>query len=485
MTAPLPVNEARRLLALESYNILDTSPEQGFDDLVLLASQICETPIALVSLVAGERQWFKSRIGLEAEETPRELSFCAHALLQPDDVFHVPDARTDARFSDNALVTGEQNIQFYAGAPLVTPDGDVLGTLCVLDNKPRELSPSVEKALRALARQAVNQLEMRRNLMRLSDALAVRVQVEGELRESESRFEAFMDHSPLVAFLKDSGGRYVYVNKPFLDRFNMSREQVIGRNDFELWPKDIAQNLRDHDARVVAGQNTVELIERVPTPDGEKYWQAFKFPLQQGGGKGRFLAGVALDVTQTKQYEQQLERYQQELENALSRVEAESRSDALTGLNNRRAFNPKLEEEFDRARRYGSPLSILMLDVDKFKRFNDSFGHGSGDEVLQTVARLLAEKARVSDFVARLGGEEFAVLLPNTGAEGAFILAERIRRTMETTSWQLRSVTASIGIATFDSSSKSGAELLDQADKALYEAKERGRNRVVHFCSEP
>ncbi len=484
MKAPLPPDEARRLLALESYNILDTPPEEGFDDIVVLASQICGTPMALVSLVDNDRQWFKSRLGITVSETPRDLSFCAHALLQADELLIVPDARNDPRFRDNALVTGEENIQFYAGAPLVTPEGDALGTLCVLDHQPRELSPAQQKALRALARQAVAQLELRRNLVRLSNALALHVQNEARLRDSQTRFEAFMDASPLVAFVKDANWRFSYVNKPFLERFNLTKEKVIGHDDFDLWPVEVAADLRAHDTQIVEGESIVEILERVPTPDGERFWQVFKFPLPRGGGNARSLAGVALDVTQTKHYEQQLERYQLELENALIRVEAESRSDALTGLHNRRAFDPRLEDEFDRAHRYGVPLSVLMLDVDKFKLFNDSFGHGCGDEVLQTVARLLSEKARTSDFVARLGGEEFAILLPNTGAEGAFILAERMRRTIETAPWRLRPITISIGIATHTANSQTGLRLLDQADQALYAAKEGGRNRVTQFCEE-
>ena len=481
MQAALPANEAARLRALESYEILDTSPEQGFDDLALLASQICQTPIALMSLVDGGRQWFKSRVGLDVSQTPRELSFCAHALLEPDHLFVVPDTRDDPRFCDNGLVRSEPLIRFYAGAPLVTADGEALGTLCVVDRRPRDLTPDQEEALRALARQAMMQLELRRSLLRLADELALRAQTEAQLRESESRFEAFMDAAPIVAFLKDSDGRFAYVNQPLLKRFGLTRDQVIGHTDFDLWP-EVAAGMRETDAQVVAGEGVVEVLEEVPTSSGEtRFWQSFKFPLQRGGGRGRFLAGVALDVTDKKLYEQQLERTQTELQRALERVAAESRTDSLTGLNNRRAFTPRFEDEFDRAARYDFPLSVLMLDVDCFKTFNDAFGHGSGDEVLQTIARLMLEKARASDFVARLGGEEFVVILPNTGSEGAFILAERIRRSMEEAPWRLRPITISIGIATHEPNIPGADALLDRADEALYRAKSAGRNRVVHW----
>jgi signal transduction histidine kinase len=163
MQAPLPANERQRLQALRDYGILDTRREQAFDDLTRIAAQICVTPMAIVSLVDEHRQWFKSEVGLGVSETPRELAFCAHAILQPG-LFVVPDATQDARFVDNALVTNAPNLRFYAGAQLHTPDGHALGTLCVLDRVPRELDDGQKAALEALARQAMAQMELRRAL---------------------------------------------------------------------------------------------------------------------------------------------------------------------------------------------------------------------------------------------------------------------------------------------------------------------------------
>ena len=162
--APKPSNEAARLQQLHDYEILDTPAEKGFDDIVTIAAQICEVPIALVSLVDEERQWFKSKIGLDADETNREVAFCSHAILEPEQVFEVPDANKDPRFERNPLVTGDPDIAFYAGAPLVTDGGDALGTLCVIDQKPRKLRPDQAKSLQALARQVVAQMELRRSL---------------------------------------------------------------------------------------------------------------------------------------------------------------------------------------------------------------------------------------------------------------------------------------------------------------------------------
>ena len=163
-------NEAGRLNALRQYKILDTKPEQAFDDLTLIASQICGVPIALISLVDEDRQWFKSRVGVEVQETSRSVSFCAHAIHQQG-IFTVADASNDARFRDNPLVQGDPHIRFYAGAPITTQDGYALGTLCVIDYVPRQLTDDQNNALMALQRQVAAQLELRRYLEELRVAL--------------------------------------------------------------------------------------------------------------------------------------------------------------------------------------------------------------------------------------------------------------------------------------------------------------------------
>ena len=169
--------ETERLAALRRYRILDTEPERSFDDLALLASHICGTPMALITLVDERRQWFKSRVGVSIAETSRAISFCTHAIRQRD-LFIVRDAKQDVRFEDSPFVTGDADIRFYAGAPLVTPDGHALGTLCVIDRTPGTLVPEQLEALDALRRQVESQLELRLNLVELERALEERDRAE-------------------------------------------------------------------------------------------------------------------------------------------------------------------------------------------------------------------------------------------------------------------------------------------------------------------
>ena len=174
-----PKNDQARVAALEKYAILDTDPELAFDDLTLLASFVCKTPIALISLIDEHRQWFKSRVGLSLSETSRDIAFCSTAILQPE-IFIVPDTLEDERFRNNPLVVSEPHIRFYAGAPLITEDGYALGALCAIDQKPRELAPEEKDALKALSRLVVAQLEFRRNLILLKEALNDRTKDEHE-----------------------------------------------------------------------------------------------------------------------------------------------------------------------------------------------------------------------------------------------------------------------------------------------------------------
>jgi diguanylate cyclase (GGDEF)-like protein len=327
--AAASAKEAARQAILDEYGILDTLSEREYDDIAKLAALICGTPIALISFVDRDRQWFKARVGLASSGSSRGHSFCAQAIQQPDDVMVVPDATSDPRFAENPLVTGFPKIKFYAGAPLVTPDGAALGTICVIDQAPRQLSAAQVEALAMLSRQVVAQLELRRS-------------------------------------------------------------------------------------------------------------------------------NAALEMA-----------------NAM--LAAQSLTDGLTCIPNRRAFNRRMAEERQRAHRTGQPLSMLVVDIDHFKEYNDQFGHPAGDEALQLVAQTLDQARRQYDFCARYGGEEFAVILPNTALPAALAVAERLRAEVAKQCFR-RPVTVSIGVAT---AADNAGRLLDAADAALYAAKMGGRDRVV------
>lgn len=211
------VRESERLKDLDSYAVIDTLPEDEYDELTYLASQICDAPISLISLLDNKRQWFKSHYGTEFTETPREIAFCAHAILNPDEVFIIQDARNDHRFFDNPLVVEEPNVVFYAGAPLVSQNGLPLGTLCVIDNKPNELSVSQVKSLKALSNQAMKLLELRKKKKQLEKKI---VEFENKNKELE-RFAYIAAHD-----LKSPLGNITALTDFFIEHYceNLDKE---------------------------------------------------------------------------------------------------------------------------------------------------------------------------------------------------------------------------------------------------------------------
>lgn len=455
--------EAERLCALERYEILDSMPEAAYQDIVTLASHICEAPVALITFVDHERQWFKAAHGLDLSQTPREFAFCTHAFLNQSELLVIPDTTQDARFDTNPFVTGEPHLRFYAGAPLRTPDDQVLGTVCVLDFKPRQLSAAQLGALSALSRQVMMQLELRLNARRL--------------KEAHQQFRAFADNAPLLAYIKDEAGRYEYVNAPLLRRFGFGAEDIIGKSDSDLWDTELIERIRALEEQVLQSGQSAERLDVSTAADGSQvFWRIYKFPLFWQGH--RAVGSIAVDITQSQLYERELETIRGQLEARNATLRALSTTDELTNAHNRRSFIEHLRIEWERADRQKTPLSLLMIDVDRFKDYNDSFGHPAGDVVLKQLAQLLCLHARTVDIVARYGGEEFAVILPDSERQGARKLAERFRAAIETANWPRRNLTVSVGVATRVPNIKSPSVLIDRADSALYRAKQNGRNRV-------
>ena len=455
--------EAARLRDLERYEILDTVPEAAYEDIVLLAAHICQVPIAMISFIDRDRQWIKAAFGFDLTQTSRDYSLCPRSIANPSEILVVPDTLQDERFADNPFVIGAPYVRFYANAPLVTPDGHVLGTVCVFDLQPRQLDETQSKALSALARQVMAQLELRFNARRLE--------------ESQQQFRTFTDNTPMLTFIKGEDGRYEYVNKPFLRRFNFSAEEVIGKADSQLWEPDVVERIRAFERQVLARGITCETMEMSKALDGsDVFWRVYKFPLFWQGH--RAIGGIAVDISESKRYERELEAVRAQLEASNATLRELSTTDELTNTHNRRSFIERLRIEWERATRLDAPLSLLMIDVDHFKAYNDSFGHLAGDAVLQQLAQLLCETARSIDVVARYGGEEFSVILPDADHEGAHTFAERFRVAIESANWPRRNLTVSIGVSTRTPKTKDAGFLLDRADNALYRAKRNGRNRV-------
>ena len=242
-----------RLQALARAGILDTLPEQVFDDITALASQICGTPIALISMVDAQRQWFKSRVGLSVAQTGRDVAFCAHAILQPDELMLVPDTLLDARFIGNPLVTGDPSIRFYAGAPIVTHDGHALGTLCAIDRKPRQLDAGQLASLRLLARQVGRLIDQREHTLQVVADSA------HALEANRSRMELLLAVTlqglDLTSFI-DPGYVYRYVNQTYLDYWQRQREDIEGRSVAQLMGEEMfTQRIKPLLDRALAGES--------------------------------------------------------------------------------------------------------------------------------------------------------------------------------------------------------------------------------------
>jgi len=446
-----PANESDRVAALHAAAVLDTAPEEDFDGVARLAAAICETPIARVSLVDGDRQFFKSCIAGDAGGgTPRDISFCGHAILE-DDLFIVEDTLADERFADNPLVLGEDQVRFYAGAPLTTKDGHALGSLCVVDHVPRQLTDAQQEGLRTLGRQVVSQLELRQRIH--------------SLNASDVRFKTLSDSAPIGIFETDADGTCTFINAYLSDLIGVSEDVALGTN----WVQAIHPGDRQE---VFAGwMGSVETDEdfsgdyRLQSPDGEIWVHGSAVPIRDGYEEVAGFLGTCLDITNRKSEEE-------EREEQLTKVESLAHTDPLTGLPNRRWWDGELRAALARSAGEGDKLCVVILDVDNFKRYNDEHGHPEGDKLLRTAAAAWQKELRGGDTIARYGGEEFAALLPGCDERDALPVIERLRAATP------KGQSVSAGLATWEPW-ESPKALVERADAALYEAKRGGRNRSV------
>lgn len=370
MKAALPQNEQQRLDALRQYAVLDTPDEAVFDELTELAAHICEAPIALISLIDENRQWFKSKVGLDVAETSRDIAFCAHAIHQPE-LFIVADATLDARFADNPLVMGDPLIRFYAGAPLITEAGYALGTLCVIDRQPRELLPSQQYALRVLSRHVMGQLELHRSaretarlraerdaalalqqeradsvlrMQQRNELLAHREnearqflaaaeksrlallgvledqqQIEKTLRESEQRFRATFEQAAVGIALVAPDGRWLRVNQKLCAIVGYPREELLARTFQDLThPDDLAADL-GYVRQVLAGELSAYSMEkRYFRKDGAIVWVNLTVALvRTDSGAPDYFVSVIEDISERKRMAEALKASEHHFQNVL------------------------------------------------------------------------------------------------------------------------------------------------------------------------
>ncbi len=587
--APKPANEQERLEALRAYDILDSETEPSFDRITSLVSRIVDVPIALVSLVDHERQWFKSCVGLDGRETSRDIAFCAYAILQ-DGVLVVTDATQDPRFAQNPLVTGPPHVRAYAGAPLRSPEGLSLGTLCALDTRARRFSAEQLATLRDLAAVVVDEMELRRqsrklrvfeqistlspNVVYVQDLVTKRVSWKSKHMRTHLGFEldeltasAMSANMPLedaqravknmqrahalpdgevfettyrtldaasgerhllvrsTPFTRDASGKLTEILSIATDVTPLKRaEELVAASEAALAGRvevleailetagegilvadesaqvivanPLARNVTgrmpgdsvsvERNPGLVAGfyepdgvtpfslgklplrnalhglsTNNVEMMVINPTYPEGLYLNLTGRPVRDRAGNIRGAVVTLSDITTLRRAQQRL------IELAIT--------DELTSLPNRRALRDRLELVSAEASR-GRTFSVAIVDIDHFKKVNDTHGHAMGDRVLQTVARTLRDSVRRSDMVARMGGEEFCVILTDIDEELMVMLTERLRAALAALSAPL-AVTASFGVC-HSSKTADPNELLHRADTALYAAKHAGRNCV-------
>ncbi len=295
----LPLNESERLTALNRYHIVDTQAELIFDDFTQLASHICETPIALISLLDKDRQWFKSKVGLAASETPREISFCGHAILQ-NELLEINDALEDTRFFDNPLVTGGPKIRFYAGMPLKTSEGYNLGTLCVIDQAPRKLSEKQRDALKMLARQVASQIENRVSINQI-------FQLNHNLAKKNLFIQGITDSVPIILGYWDQNLISQFANKTYSSWFGKQSTQVIGLSLHEFLGDELFNKNIGHAQQALAG--IPQSFEReLSKPDGSVIPALFQYiphKIESGETIGFYV--LVQDLSLFKQAEQDIQ----------------------------------------------------------------------------------------------------------------------------------------------------------------------------------
>ncbi|MCS2608512.1 sensor domain-containing phosphodiesterase [Halomonas dongshanensis] len=452
---PLPDSEEKRLQVLAEYHMMDTPAEDDFDRLTHLASCLFDVPIVLVTLLDRDRQFFKSKIGFDVCETSREVSFCTHAIMQ-DDTMVIFDALKDARFSTNPLVLGYPFIRFYAGKPLKSPAGENIGTVCLIDTKPRqEFTDKDRKNLADLAALVMDRMELRR----LDFVKSI----------NQARFENIAATSPDAIICSNSEGGITFWNRSAERIFGYSAQEAVEKTTEIIVPDSWRVIYEDELKRLKQGcklklaDRTVELSGL--RKDGSEFPAEFSLSTWNEGDSTS-VGAIVRDITERRQNEERLFRL--------------ASLDALTDLPNRSAWRERLNQTLAA----NLPATVLLLDLDGFKEVNDTLGHSAGDAVLKSVAQRLKSTCTDAIMVARLGGDEFVALIPGNDERQANAIASRLVAAITDLyefSGQTVEIGVSIGVSFSPQHSTTPEELLGSADLALYRAKATGKGHYEIF----
>ena len=449
-------NEEKRLKALADYGLDDEKMLRSLDPVVHIASRMFDMPVSAVNMIGNDHVFFAASVGVGEVDMSRDVSFCAHAITQPD-VMVVPDARLDDRFHDNPLVTGAANLRFYAGVPLLTPDGLALGALCIIDDRPHlDFSEDDRQRLKELAKMASDRLELRR--IEIS-AERTRPPFEEYAGSSPNPVVWFDEHLQIIEWNEAAANAHGYqlIDKVALhfDLLLPERERVGFR---QLIDQAIASGSLD--------KTVIPMEMNGLRKDGSEFRFGFALFGWRVAGHMQFEA-VLKDLTLQQREEEELRQ--------------QANIDGLTGLANRGKFYRCVEDVLTSP----APAAILMIDLDGFKDINDTLGHTLGDAILREVAHRLLNLSSANDVVARIGGDEFAIMLAdvtesNTAMQIASVMISAIAQPIKVDGHEVR-VAASCGVALAPTQAQEALELVSDADLALFKAKSIGRGRLFLF----
>jgi diguanylate cyclase (GGDEF)-like protein len=464
MKYPVPNNEPERLKALQRLRILDTLPTLEFDSIVDMAALIFDAPIALVSFVDRDRQWFKAKRGLQESQTCRDVAFCNYTILA-DDVFEVQDAHKDDRFRHNSLVTGDPHIRYYMGVPISLDDGLNVATLCVIDTKPRKATEA----------QLIQLLKLRDILAGIVRAHTTALEAKTSERNARQRGKLLSQverMSKIGAWSLDTE-RHVTQWSPQV----FAIHELDGADPPSLegavsfYPPYERERLTQRVSACIEHGTPYEIECDFVTAKGNNRRVRSSAEIEYGDDGTKLLIGIVKDITDQYEKDQELWR--------------SAHIDSVTGIANRHSFHSEIEKRTSAHSDENDHLALLMIDLDNFKEINDNLGHLAGDAVLRAVAQRIADAIPDNAFCARIGGDEFAVLLTTTGktdavAELATELVGAISVPISHEDHEIR-IGASIGIASDESINATEDDLFLKSDLALYHIKQNGRGQAKAY----